>query len=130
MIKEGLLTGLAHVGVDAVDTKKCAQFFVEKLGFEQLFSEPFGDGTIEFVGYERCILEIVPATESNKPHGQVNHFAIEVSNLEETMEYLSSIGIVFEGEPLVIPGFCGRGIKAAFFEGPEGMRIEICQYMS
>ena len=129
-MRAGLIKGMAHVGVDAVDTAKVADFFVDNLGFERMFKEPFGDGFIELIGNGSCVIEIVPAPEANKPHGQVNHFAIEVSDLDEMMAHLKGIGIVFEGDPLVLEGFFGRGVKAAFFEGPEGMRIEICQYMS
>ena len=129
-MKENMVLGLAHIGLDAVDTKKCADFFVNHLNFEHIASEPFDNGTIEFVGNGTCVLEIVPAEKSNKPHGQVNHFAMEVKNVDAAKEYLESIGCVFEGEPLQLEGFLKKGVRAAFFEGPEGMRLEIFQYLS
>lgn len=130
-MKENMVLGLAHIGLDAVDTKKCADFFVDHLNFKRISTEAFGNGHIELIGNGNCILEVVPAETANKAHGQVNHFAMEVKDVDEVMNYLESIGCVFEeGCPMKIDGFFGRGIKAAFFEGPEGMRVEIFQYLS
>jgi catechol 2,3-dioxygenase-like lactoylglutathione lyase family enzyme len=53
----------------------------------------------------------------------LDHFGLKVKNLEQTAQDLKKKGVKFSVEPTVTPW----GLKMAFIEGPEGIRIELVE---
>lgn len=126
-----LFRGLAHIGLEAANPKSCAEFYAKNLDFIHLHSQSYGNSTIEFVGCGSCVLEIIPAENDGKSHGQLNHFAIEVLDVDAAFLRLQQAGVLLETEkPIVLEDFFCHGIKIAFFRGPTGERVEIFQYLN
>ena len=96
-MKDYLVTGLAHIGIMKKDTKKCANFYVNHLGFHHHYSYKAGELVLEFVENGGCVIEFVQSGKENNA-GIVNHIALEVQGIEALVQKLRGEGIVFETE--------------------------------
>ena len=127
-MKNYLVTGLAHIGIMTDDAKKCADFYVNHLGFHPHYSYKSGELIIEFVENGGCVIEFVQSGQQTQA-GIVNHIALEVQGIEALVEELRSAGVEFETEEITkMPNFFPNGVKNIFFAGPAGERIELFDY--
>ncbi len=127
-MKDYLVTGLAHIGIMTDDAKKCANFYVNHLGFHHHYSYKAGELVLEFVENGGCVIEFVQSGKENNA-GIVNHIALEVQGIEALVQKLRGEGIVFETEEITkMPDFFPNGVKNIFFTGPAGERIELFDY--
>lgn len=120
--------GLAHIGIYTDDAKRCAEFYIENLGFRQFYEACLGDTVLSFVECGGCVLEFVQrgTVEEN---GKVDHIAIEVQGIEALVEKLKAKGVKFETDTInKMPGLFPDGSKCIFFKGPAGERVEIFDY--
>lgn len=64
-------------------------------------------------------------------HGPIDHIALTVPDMDRAVAAFAARGIaladVTPGGPEVIPEFWGDGLRFAYFQGPDGARIELCQ---
>ena len=123
-----LVKGLAHIGIMTADAKKCAQFYIDKLGFRSFYSYQAGQLSIEFVECGGCVIEFVQNGGADGA-GIVNHVALEVQGIEALVEKLRADGVEFETEQITnMPDFFPSGVKNIFLKGPAGERIELFDY--
>ncbi len=125
MSKEYIVRGLHHIGIMTDDPKKCAQFYIDNLGFRPYYTMAMGPMTIEFVELGGMVIEFV-GSGARDVHGIVDHIAIEVQNIEALVAELKAKGIAMESEKIgAMPSFFPNGSKNIFFRGPAGERIEL-----
>src|SRR5688572_10902068 len=89
------LVGLQHVSVPSTDLDRSEFFYCEQLGFKRIPRPAFGvEGIWLAAGKGRS----VHITRSRHDHDALafHHFAIEVLNLQSTLDHLVSLGIAFE----------------------------------
>ena len=126
--------GLFHIGIYTKDIQKSIGFYSEILGFKTEWygnvDHPTGKVEAAVMKHGDCIIELVRPVDLARvtnTAGPVQHLALKVVNLEETMKLLSSKGVCFSQEGLeVIPTFM-NGIRHAFLYGPSGERIELAE---
>ena len=67
-------------------------------------------------------------------HGRIDHVALTVPDMDRAVADFAARGIaladVTPRGPEVIPEFWGDGLRFAYFQGPEGARIELCQRLT
>jgi lactoylglutathione lyase len=123
-----IVKGLAHIGIMAEDPKKCADFYVEKLGFRHFYEKKMGPMSLCFVENGGCVIEFIgrgPVPVS----GTVDHIALEVMGIEALAADLKAAGVEFESEKINgMADFFPNGVKNIFFRGPAGERIELFDY--
>lgn len=121
---------LEHVGVMVKDLETSIDFYQNILGFD-LFNKIEVSGSnikLAFLGDKKAgqiYVELVSGKENEYPdEGKVNHIAFTVDNIEEEIQRLRSLKVVFtNGEPNALE----NSAKYIFFKGPDGESLELFQ---
>lgn len=125
MAKDYIVRGLNHIGIMTDDPARCAQFYIDNLGFRPYYEAALGPKAIVFVELGGMVLEFVPS-EARDTDGIVDHIAIEVQGIEALVAELKAKGVVPEDVKVGgMPSFFPNGAKNIFFRGPAGERIEL-----
>jgi catechol 2,3-dioxygenase-like lactoylglutathione lyase family enzyme len=117
--------GVAHMAVFVSDLGKARGFYENLLGFEEPFTLPKQDGTVEiaFVKInDRQWIELF-----NRPtngEGQLNHIALYTDDAEAMRIYLASQNV--QVPPAVPKGRTGN--KNFMIKDPDGHDVEIVEY--
>lgn len=119
-----------HVAIIGHDYEKTRDFYVTKLGFEQLdehirpekndilFNVKKGDLVLEiFIKPDAPLRPAIP----NPEHTGLRHLAFRVRDVEGCLTYFDSMDIPHQG--LRTDDFDGK--KMAFFFDPDGLPLEI-----
>ena len=126
-----------HVGVVVQDIEASIAWYVDRLGFERGIGFPFPGGQLAFVKRGAFRIEFFQvegaapmAAEretgaSNLKIGGINHFAIQVADVDRTVAELESKGVEVASPPKDVPG--GRGERYAFVRDNERMLVELFQ---
>lgn len=132
------LKGLAHIGIFTKDIDVAKAFYVDKLGcelyYEKFMEEPNDNWSkFSFLKLGSLNIELIQSTdlpsERYKQLGIIDHFAIEVENIEEAVNELKVKGVVFNNKEPIYLGDFFDGIKIIYFTGPDDLRIELFQYL-
>ncbi|WML44278.1 VOC family protein [Neobacillus sp. PS3-40] len=120
---------IEHVGVMVNDLKTSIDFYQNTLGFD-LFNiiEPNAKIKLAFLGDQKSgqiYVELISGSGRNFPdEGKVNHIAFTVDNLEEEIQRLKSLNVIFKREE---PTSLENGANYIFFKGPDGESLELFQ---
>ena len=88
------LFGVAHYSIFVSDLAKARAFYEDFLGYEEAFTLPKSDGTVQLVFVkinDHQYLELV--NQPNKGEGQLNHLGLFTDDVEQMRQYLSSRGV-------------------------------------
>jgi catechol 2,3-dioxygenase-like lactoylglutathione lyase family enzyme len=121
-----------HVHLKAPDPKKTADWYVTAFGFE-IIGDMVRDGGDRFI---RCqtkdgVRFNISGARTNEAMGNgdanahygIEHFGIEVDDLDAELKRLEGLGAkVMEG-----PNVSSTGSKIAFIAAPDDVRIEVMQ---
>jgi lactoylglutathione lyase len=119
------ILGVAHMAVFVSDLAKARAFYEDLLGFEEPFTLPKPDGSVEiaFVKInDRQWIELF-----NRPaagEGQLNHIAIYTDDADRMRDYLAS-------QNVAVPERVGKGRtgnKNFMVKDPDGHNVEIVEY--
>ena len=126
-----------HVGVVVRDIEASVAWYVDRLGFERTYGFSFpgaqavfvrrGEFRIEFFQVEGAA-PMAPERETgptNLKIGGINHFAIQVADVDRTVAELESKGVEVASPPKDVPG--GRKERYAFVRDNERMLVELFQ---
>lgn len=110
------------VAVVTDDLKRAEAFYTKTLGLEVLERFPSEDGQeYIFLKAGEVKLELMPQKAMQAPVG-FHHISFEVESVDEAYEELRAKGVKI----LVEPFDAGvGGIRLAFFEGPDGVRLQL-----
>ncbi|KPK92900.1 MAG: hypothetical protein AMJ94_04235 [Deltaproteobacteria bacterium SM23_61] len=122
-----MITGIDHVHFICGDVEKTVKYFEEVFdgkiesrgeirGFPMVRLHAFGV-PINIMGTDPQAGTLV----AGKGSRGLDHFGFRVKDLEKTVEDLKKRGAKFSIGPTAGSG----GVKYAFLEGPEGIRIEL-----
>ncbi len=126
-----------HIAVYVEDREKAVAFYRDVLGAEFLFQlDNESDGIrIAMMNLGNMHIELLEIPEDKSAivsaaKATLNHFAVNVDDIEAAVEHIKSKGCVFEERGIYeVPHF-GRpdlNLKVAFFHGINGERIELFQ---
>ncbi|MFH6613137.1 SMU1112c/YaeR family gloxylase I-like metalloprotein [Streptococcus suis] len=119
-----------HIAIIGSDYDKTREFYVEKLGFEQVDEHirPEKNDILFNVKKGNIILEIFIKPDAplrpalpNPEHTGLRHLAFQVADVEACMEEFDRLDI--RHEVLRTDDFDGK--KMAFFFDPDGLPLEI-----
>jgi lactoylglutathione lyase len=136
---ENNLNGVQHLGIPVSDYEKVVNWYAQKLEFEVIHEPriptPEGDIKIAFLKKGNIVLEFYRLTGDaleeirSRGHGHIDHFAIDVLDINQALDYAVSKGISLDAstpEGVVdIPFFWSKGVKYLFLKGPQGEKIEL-----
>jgi len=86
--------GVAHYSVFVTDLAKTRAFYEDFLGYQEAFTLPKPDGSVQMVFLkinDHQYVELV--NEPNKGEGQLNHLGLYTDDVERMRQYLASRGV-------------------------------------
>jgi catechol 2,3-dioxygenase-like lactoylglutathione lyase family enzyme len=130
-------SAIHHVGVVVESIEASTAWYVDKLGFERLHTFGWPGVQVAFIGRGELRIELfqneqaLPMAEerrrgkTNLRIGGINHFAIEVADLNATISELRAKGVEVVSPPKEVPG--SGGSRFAFIHDNEQMLVELFQ---
>lgn len=131
------LSGIHHVGIVVENIEASTAWYVEHLGFERLYTFGWPGVQAAFIGRGALKLELFQnddaapmveerrRAETNLKIGGINHFAIDVPDLDATVTALEVKGVELVSPARDVPN--SGGSRFAFIHDNEGMLIELYQ---
>jgi catechol 2,3-dioxygenase-like lactoylglutathione lyase family enzyme len=131
------LSGIHHVGIVVESVEASTAWYVEHLGFERLYTFGWPGVQAAFIGRGALKLELFQndeaapmaenrrRAETNLKIGGINHFAIEVPDLDATVAALETKGVEVVSPPREVPN--SGGSRFAFIHDNEQMLVELYQ---
>ena len=118
--------GVAHYSIFVSDLAKTRAFYEDFLGYQEAFTLPKPDGTVQMVFLkinDHQYVELV--NEPNKGEGQLNHLGLYTDDVERMRQYLASRGVKVPDQ--ITKNRIGN-IKISVVD-PDGHTVEIVQYL-
>jgi catechol 2,3-dioxygenase-like lactoylglutathione lyase family enzyme len=115
-----------HVHLRSLDPERAAGFYVTMFGAAPLASTQTGAGlrcVVDLDGLKLFIEQValdIPAAP-DPPYRGLEHFGLAVENLDAAAAELRRRGAVF----LMEPRTARPGLRVAFVQGPDNVRIEL-----
>lgn len=117
------IDNLHKIAIVTDDVEGGVKFYTEKLGLKVLERFP-NEGDEDFVFLQAgngIILELMPTKTMQAPIG-FHHISFRVPSVDQGLEELRKQGVKILREP----GNAGdTGIRLGFFEGPNGMNLQL-----
>jgi lactoylglutathione lyase len=137
-MKVDFIHKIQHIGIPAHDLEVSIPFY-ERLGFENVMESPFefdgGYGTCIMMKNHEVIVELYQMPDKQlaeikqRKNGHVDHFAIDVSDVDSAFDTLKKAGYeILEATPTVLP-FWKNGTRFFNVKGPSGETIEFNQIL-
>ena len=137
-MKVDFIHKIQHIGIPAHDLEVSIPFY-ERLGFENIMESPFefdgGYGTCVMMKNHEVIVELYQMPDKQlaeikqRKNGHVDHFAIDVSDVDLAYDTLKKAGFeMIESTPTFLP-FWKNGTRFFNVKGPSGETIEFNQIL-
>ncbi len=118
--------GVAHYSIFVSDLAKARAFYEDFLGYEEAFTLPKADGTVQVAFVKINDHQYVELfNEPNKGEGQLNHLGLYTDDVERMRQYLASRGVKVPDQ--VILNRIGN--KKIPVVDPDGHTVEIVEYL-
>lgn len=120
-----------HYGLKVKDVNRTVDFYTRVLGFRYLETVVVGGRDFIFLGDEHIRIEVEPALEGSHPPDNnlgtgIMHMAFLVDDIEAESQHLKSLGVKF----ILGPAQFRADRITAFFEDPDGTRIQMIQMLN
>ncbi|HUV13257.1 MAG TPA: VOC family protein [Acidobacteriota bacterium] len=142
MKKDSEFKGLAHISIFCRDLEKSIRFYTENLDFETTYrtvvnpdQEPDGFFPAQYVLIQRgtCLIELLQPYDTGNVKvgikGSVDHFAIEVKDVERVFTRLKARGLINEADKMAFFPDLFNGMKSFLLRGPSGELVELLEYL-
>jgi lactoylglutathione lyase len=137
-MKVDFIHRIQHIGIPAHDLEVSIPFY-ERLGFENVMESPFefdgGFGTCVMMKNHEVIVELYQMPEKQlaeikkRSNGHVDHFAIDVTDVDHAFETLKKAGFEILEETPTYLQFWKNGTRFFNVKGPSGEIIEFNQIL-
>ena len=125
------ISGIQHIGLPTGKIEDTIAFY-ESLGFERSFETALELETrkqrVCFLKQSNIVIEVYEEETAGEP-GAIDHFAIDVKDIEEAFFDIKDLGYeCLEGEIKSLP-FWKNGVKFFTIMGPNGEKVEFSQIL-
>lgn len=137
-MKIDFIQRIQHIGIPAHDLEVSIPFY-QRLGFENVMEAPFefdgGYGTCVMMKNHEVIVELYQMPEKQlaeikkRSNGHVDHFAIDVTDVDHAFETLKKAGFEILEETPTFLQFWKNGTRFFNVKGPSGEIIEFNQIL-
>ncbi len=123
------MAGLDHIHFYCGDIEKTVVYFRDILGGKELSREKRPTSVLvrmDVLGTVIALMAIPPESgqfDPGKGKRGLDHIGFKVRDLEATLEEMREKGVRITQELTVLPS----GLKMAFVEGPDGIRVELLE---
>ncbi len=120
---------IGQIGIMCRNLEKSVSFYRDILGLQEFTRLGTSDRPIAVLRGGAVDLELIQANPADKPpevesHTGLNHFALFVRNIDEMVSDLRKKGVKILREPNELY----KGIRVAYLEDPDGVRVELLQF--
>ncbi len=113
-----------HIHLKTPDPEKTAKFYVDTLGAKIVGQAGAYGLRIDLHGLSVNITKFIEGQTREQLYG-IEHIAIDTDDLDNVVESLKASGARILEETQV-----GGGRRVCFFEGPEGVQLEVLEMTS
>ena len=114
---------LNHIHLKTPDPQKTAQFYVDSLG-AKVVGQAGGSGLqLDLHGLTLNVTRFIEGQTREQIYG-IEHIAIDTDDMPGVVEKLKADGARILEETTI-----GGGRKVCFFEGPEGVQLEVLEML-
>ncbi len=110
-----------HIHLKTPDPEKTAKFYVDTLGAKIVGQAGANGLRIDLHGLSVNITKFIEGQTREQTYG-IEHIAIDTDDLDNVVESLKASGARILEETQV-----GAGRRVCFFEGPEGVQLEVLE---
>ncbi|MCL2832597.1 MAG: VOC family protein [Treponema sp.] len=125
-----MITGIAHIAVNAKDMEKSMDFYVKVLGFKKAFSlahPETGAPWIEYLQAGNQFIELFYNAKEENPWRSslcgFNHLCLRVDDIHSAVKMIKEAGYPMDKE---VSEGKDRNLQA-WLKDPDGIRIELMQ---
>ncbi|SBW10790.1 conserved hypothetical protein [uncultured Eubacteriales bacterium] len=120
------ILGIQHIAVPTMDVEKTVAFYGQ-LGFEEKLRTKGLRGPVVFMGQQNLMLEFYVPEACAGRAGAVDHFAIDVKDVEAAFTAAKEAGFQLLDQEIQSRPFWERGVRFFNIEGPNAEKIEFSQ---
>lgn len=126
-ILKQLCTGLQHIGIPTLKFDQTMSFY-DSLSFELVLKTLQPNGLqVAFLKLGNLMLEVYESESVNPVYGAIEHFAVEVTDIEQVYELTGELGYsALEGGIKELP-FWEKGVRYFTIKGPNCEKVEYSQ---
>lgn len=119
--------GIQHIGLPTAEVQKTIDFYLS-LGFELATRHDIDGRDFAFVKLGSLLIEIIPTAEPAMCNGAVDHFCLDVKDIESVHRRLQEAGYHMLTDIQDI-AFWEHGARYFFIQGPNNEKIEFCEIL-
>lgn len=122
-----LSNGLQHIGIPTSKFDETMSFY-DSLGFDIVLKTVQPNHlSVAFLSIGSLMLEVYEAESANPVHGAIEHFAVDVRDIEQVYGLTGRLGYpALEGGIKELP-FWEKGVRYFTIEGPNCEKVEYSQ---
>ncbi len=113
-----------HIHLKTPDPEKTAQFYVDTLGAKIVGQAGANGLRLDLHGLSVNITKFIEGQSREQIYG-IEHIAIDTDDLDNVVASLKAKGAKILEETKV-----GAGRRVCFFEGPEGVQLEVLEIVN
>ena len=120
--------GIQHIGIPTANIDETIRFY-QGLGFEVATRHDINGRDFAFVNLGNLYLELIPREDPAMTAGAVDHFCLDVKNIEELYKQITDAGYTIITDGIQDIAFWEKGARYFFIQGPNNERIEFCEIL-
>lgn len=124
-----LLTGIQHIGMPVNDIQATIHFY-ERLGFSVALETQNGKDKVAFMQLKNLVVELYEGDASNVQNGAIDHFAIDVKDIEKVFKAVKDLGVELLTSEIQALPFWEKGVRFFTIVGPNNEKIEFCERLA
>ena len=110
-----------HIHLKTPDPQKTAQFYVDTLGAKVVGEAGTGGLRLDLHGLAINVTKFIEGQTREQVYG-IEHIAIDTDDLDSVVASMKASGVKILEETTV-----GAGRRVCFFQGPEGVQLEVLE---